>query len=253
MTELQFFHGLLYSWFALSGLVFVLLFFLSAPYGRHSRKGWGFEIPSTVGWVTMEMPAVVIPILCFALSSQKSNPVLIVFLLMWECHYIHRTFIYPFRMRMKGKTMAVSIAIMAFTSNIFIDYLNARWLFTLGPSYDLSWFYDPRFVLGFLCFVVGFGINLHSDNILRNLRKPGETGYKIPQGGMYRWVSCPNYLGELLEWFGFALATWSLPALAFAVWSFSNLTPRALTHHKWYREKFDGYPKERKALVPYIL
>ena len=31
-------------------------------------------------------------------------------------------------------------------------------------------------------FVAGMIINIHSDHILRNLRKPGETGYKIPRG-----------------------------------------------------------------------
>lgn len=29
---------------------------------------------------------------------------------------------------------------------------------------------------------VGWLMNVHSDHILRNLRKPGETGYKIPTG-----------------------------------------------------------------------
>lgn len=35
---------------------------------------------------------------------------------------------------------------------------------------------------GFLLFVVGMTINIHSDHILRSLRKPGETVYRIPQG-----------------------------------------------------------------------
>ena len=51
--------------------------------------------------------------------------------------------------------------------------------------------------------------------ILRNLRAPGETGYKIPVGGLFRWVSSPNYFGELLEWTGWAIATWSIPGVAF--------------------------------------
>jgi 3-oxo-5-alpha-steroid 4-dehydrogenase 1 len=32
-----------------------------------------------------------------------------------------------------------------------------------------------------------------------------------------------------------------------------NLLPRALSHHKWYNEEFDGYPPERKAVVPFVL
>ena len=85
-----------------------------------------------------------------------------------------------------------------------------------------------------------------------NLRKPGETGYKIPQGGFYRWVSAPNYFGELLEWLGWAIATWSLAGFSFLVYTAANLGPRAITNHKWYLEKFDDYPEERKALVPFL-
>lgn len=36
--------------------------------------------------------------------------------------------------------------------------------------------------LGFAGWLSGLIINIHSDNILRILRKPGETGYKIPRG-----------------------------------------------------------------------
>lgn len=35
---------------------------------------------------------------------------------------------------------------------------------------------------GSLLWLVGWLMNVHSDHILRNLRKPGETGYKIPTG-----------------------------------------------------------------------
>lgn len=44
-------------------------------------------------------------------------------------------------------------------------------------SYDSSWFSDPRFVAGAGLFFAGMAINIHSDGILRNLRKPGETGW----------------------------------------------------------------------------
>ena len=67
---------------------------------------------------------------------------------------------------------------------------------------------------------------------------------------MYRWISCPNYFGEIIEWIGWAIATWSLAGLAFALWTAANLVPRAYSHHQWYRESFTDYPPERKALVP---
>lgn len=38
---------------------------------------------------------------------------------------------------------------------------------------------------GSALWLVGWLMNVHSDHILRNLRKPGETGYKIPTGRIF--------------------------------------------------------------------
>jgi protein-S-isoprenylcysteine O-methyltransferase Ste14 len=65
-------------------------------------------------------------------------------------------------------------------------------------------------------------------------------------------VSSPNYLGEITIWLGWALATWSLPGLAFAFWTVANLLPRARANHTWYRQTFPDYPAERKALIPKV-
>ena len=96
--------------------------------------------------------------------------------------------------------------------------------------------------------------NLDSDAILRDLRKPGETGYKIPVGGAFTLVSGANYFGEIVEWTGYAIASgFALPAVAFAFFTFANTAPRAYHHHAWYREKFRGeYPPERRAVIPYV-
>lgn len=104
-----------------------------------------------------------------------------------------------------------------------------------------------------MLFFTGMAVNIHSDHILRNLRKPGETGYVIPRGGMFNFVSGANFFGEILEWWGYFLMSPSLPSLAFAVFTSSNIGPRALQHHKWYLQKFEDYPKNRKAIIPFIL
>ena len=92
-----------------------------------------------------------------------------------------------------------------------------------------------------------------SDHKLRRLRASTGDGYQIPYGGAYRWVSCPNYLGEIVEWAGWALATWSPAGLAFALYTVANLAPRAVDHHAWYHRQFPNYPAKRRALIPYIL
>ena len=65
-------------------------------------------------------------------------------------------------------------------------------------------------------------------------------------------MACPNYLGEIIEWAGFAIATWSLPGLAFALMTAANLVPRAGANWLWYRRTFPEYPPERKALIPRV-
>jgi 3-oxo-5-alpha-steroid 4-dehydrogenase 1 len=101
-------------------------------------------------------------------------------------------------------------------------------------------------------FGLGLAINMDSCNRLLRLprEKPGE--YSIPHGGLFRWVSCPNYLGEIVGWLGWALLTWSPAGLAFAAWTIANLVPRSRAHHSWYCEQFPDYPAKRKALVPGI-
>ena len=253
MTESQLHTTVLYSWFALSATVMLVLLFISAPYGRHSRGGWGPTLPSLVGWILMEAPAALV-ILAFYLTAPRPVGLTAwVFLLVWEVHYVHRAFIYPFRLKLTGKTMPLTVALMGVFFNGVNGYLNGRYFTALGPEVAASWLLDPRFICGLLLFGLGLWMNLYADQVLINLRGPGETGYKIPRGGPYRLVSCPNYLGEMIEWCGWALLTWSLPGLAFAAWTAANLLPRALTHHRWYKEKFPGYPRERKAVIPFLL
>jgi len=76
--------------------------------------------------------------------------------------------------------------------------------------------------------------------------------YFIPRGGLFNYVSSPNYLGEIMEWFGFFVMTINLGTFSFFIWTFVNLVPRAISNHKWYIEKFNDYPKERKILIPKI-
>lgn len=245
------------TWLVLAGLlvaagVFTALFFIRAPYGRHYRKGWGPTLSNRVGWVLMESPAVFGMALLFLIGSAPQTIPLILFLLMWEAHYLHRAFIYPFQIKDGRKQWPVTVLAMGFAFNLGNSIFNGRYLFTTSGGYSLSWLLDPRFLIGFGLFVTGFITNRWADRVLQDLRQPGETGYKIPYDGLYRWVSCPNYLGEIIEWIGWALATWSLPGLAFAIWTFANLAPRARSNHAWYHENFPEYPQERRALIPRI-
>lgn len=230
---------------------FVGLQFVVAPYGRHGRAGWGPTVPAWIGWLVMESPAPLLFAGVYLAGSHRGEFVPLLLLAMWQAHYLQRSFVYPFLMR-TGTRMPVAVMGLAIAFNVLNAFINARWVSELG-SYPVGWLADPRFLAGLALFIGGYWLNLYADRTLRQLRRPGESGYRIPRGGPYRWVSCPNYLGEIVEWTGWALATWSLAGLAFAVYTLANLAPRALANHQWYLEHFVDYPPRRRALVPYVL
>lgn len=252
MNERTFFDILLISWFALAFVVFIILFFVSAPYGRHARHGWGPTVNNKLGWITMEAPALLIFCGIFILGDNKITFSVLILLAMWLLHYTHRTFIYPLRLPILAKRIPLFIIASGIVFNMVNGYLNGRYIFTFSTGYSNEWLSDPRFITGLLLFLTGFIINYQADNTLRQLRQPDEYSYTISNAGLFRWISCPNYLGEIMIWSGWAIATWSLPGLAFAVWTFANLAPRARAHHLWYRKQFTDYPPERKALLPKV-
>lgn len=253
MTEATLHNTLVWAVFGLAVLTFASLLRFRAPYGRHyAGKGWGPTIPNKLGWVVMEFPAPVLFALIYALGQEAGKTIPLVLLGVWQCHYLNRTFAYPFRTRTSGKRMPVVVVLSGFVFNVLNAYINARFISHLG-EYGADWLADPRFIAGIVIFFGGFALNLHSDNILLRLRKDSGGGYSIPRGGGFRYVSCPNYLGEILEWGGWALATWSTAGLAFFVYAVANLGPRALSNHRWCRDRFDDYPADRKALIPGVL
>jgi 3-oxo-5-alpha-steroid 4-dehydrogenase 1 len=252
MKESMIYNSLLIASFALALIVFISLFFVVAPYGRHVRKGWGYSIGNKLAWVIMEAPSPIVFAVCALVGDVQFNVTGFVFIGLWETHYLHRAFIYPFSLRGAARRMPLSVVSFGVLFNFLNGYLNGRYIFNFSGGYADSWLYDPRFIIGVLLFISGYVINRQSDQELRSLRKPGESGYKISYARFFRWVSSPNYLGEITIWVGWAVATWSLPGLAFALWTAANLIPRARANHAWYRKNFTDYPPERKALIPGI-
>ena len=239
-----------WSWIAMAVGTLVLLFFVSAPYGRHIRKGWGPTLDHRIGWFLMECTSLFIFSYFFFEGALEKNWISYFFASLWILHYVNRALIYPLRQKGKRKEMPVAIALFGFLFNCVNGYFNGHFLGTIA-HYDLIWVQSPWFVGGVVLFFFGVAINLWADEKLFALKRQNKD-YQNPRGGLYEFISCPNYLGEIVEWLGFALMTLSLPALSFFIWTVANLAPRALAHNKWYREQFGDEPKGRKALFPFI-
>eukprot|EP00271_Cylindrocystis_brebissonii_P003316 TRINITY_DN14145_c0_g1_i1.p1 TRINITY_DN14145_c0_g1~~TRINITY_DN14145_c0_g1_i1.p1 ORF type:complete len:266 (+),score=16.19 TRINITY_DN14145_c0_g1_i1:35-799(+) len=252
-TNYAFYDGALLGMFILTAATLLGVSHVVAPYGRHFSNNWGPTLPSRLGWIVMESPPVWFGPLVFFSGQNSANFTSIVLIAIFELHYVQRAAIYPLRMKADGKRMPFLVAFLAFLFNVYNSYLQAFWIGHLA-SYPPDWLASPRFVIGSFIFLCGFCVNVWADSVLISLRKCSSDGsYKIPRGFLYEWVSCPNYLSEMVEWFGWALLTWSSSGFVFFLYTIANLAPRALQHHSWYRNKFDDYPEGRKALIPYLL
>ena len=256
----------LYDTLLLIGFVIAILIFLGNRYGtdkyggRFGESKSGFRLSSKMGWVLMEIPALIVFPIVFFMGSNATQTVPLFFLALWTFHYLNRAIVNPLLMRTapgSKNSFDPSVMIFGWVVLALHSYLNAAYISEYGSHYGPEWFQDPRFIAGVLIYIFGFTLNVYSDAILRNLRSknpsPDEPRYKIPFGGFFKWVSCPQYLGEIISFVGLAVMTWNLGAVFVVAVTAANLIPRALITHRWFNKNFDDYPKQRKAIFPYIL
>jgi 3-oxo-5-alpha-steroid 4-dehydrogenase 1 len=248
---MTFFNAIVIAWIALALALLPIQLFVTAPYGRHVRTGWGPNLPNRLGWFAMEAVSLVLFAGLFLAGPAPRSAPMWIFFALWVAHYTNRSLIFPWRTKTRGKTIPLAIVLGAVSFNLVNAGLNGFYLGSLA-HYSTTWLADPRFLIGLTIFIAGAATNIWADNKLIALRN-GDTGYAIPHGGLFEFISCPNLFGEIVEWCGFALMCWNLPALSFAIWTAANLVPRALSHHAWYRGQFANYPKARRAVIPFLL
>ena len=261
-----------------------------APFGRHVQDGkayrWWFgpQFDAKLSWFVFESPNLIWSWYCYCylrdseIMSSGSAATMVSFdnnqlqissnvmvLSLFTLHYVNRAVIYPLRMNSNSHRVPLLVTASATIVTMLNGYIQSFYLvrvyklppLTLPPS---SWI-NVQSWLGILVFVVGMIINIKSDAVLRNLRRQrnsdrdNQKTYYIPQHRLFTYISCPNFFGEILEWFGFAIASqFSLPAMAFFIYTASNLIPRGIAHHEWYKQKFEDYPLERKwAVIPFVV
>jgi 3-oxo-5-alpha-steroid 4-dehydrogenase 1 len=238
--------------FAATPLVFILLYFVTAPYGRHFRQGWGPSISARASWFFMELPAMVVIALTVLFDQRRATPLALVLLGLWEMHYIYRTCLFPLLMKDAGKRFPVLLILFAALFNSLNGYANGHFLAGFSLSSSSGLIPAVRVGFGMALFMAGFITHVRTDAELRGLRENGNGGYQIPRGGLFEYIASPNYFGEIVEWTGWALATWSLPGLAFALFTMANLVPRAHANRSWYLDTFPDYPRERKRVIPFV-
>jgi 3-oxo-5-alpha-steroid 4-dehydrogenase 1 len=234
--------------------VFVALHFVKAGYGYLYNPKFGFPVPNKVAWVLMEAPVFVAMWVLWYLGGASFNAVSLVLFSIIQIHYFQRSFIFPLLMRGKSK-MPLGIVALGFVFNTLNALMQGGWIFYLAPTdYYADWFSKPFIYIGAAIFFAGMVINWQADYIIRHLRKEGDTRHYIPRGGMFRYVSSANYFGELVEWTGFAIASWSWAGVVFVLWTFANLAPRSASLYKRYEKEFgeEFTALKRKRIIPFI-
>jgi 3-oxo-5-alpha-steroid 4-dehydrogenase 1 len=235
--------------------VFIALQYFKAGYGYLRTSKWGPSINNKLGWVIMEVPVFIAMLWGFIYTKSYTNIAVSVMTALMLIHYFQRSLVFPFLMKGKSQ-IPVAIVAMGAVFNLSNAYMQGGWLFHFAPEglYTIEWLKTPQFIIGTIIFIFGMVVNLHSDYIIRHLRKPGDTRHYIPKGGMFKYVSSANYFGEFTEWLGFAVLTWSYPGAIFCLWTFANLAPRAGSLYEKYTEEFgEEFTKlKRKRIIPFI-
>ena len=288
--EQLFHHRLCMGTLYLAPITFLFLRYVIPPNWGKTYKtllGPKFIVPPRIGWCLFEIPNIFWAAVCYyqrtqhsalptttistetAATMSQSLPLANTILLgLFVGHYVNRAIVYPLTLNPHSKPLPLEICLSANLYTNINGYMQAQSLcqFDIFPE-DYNITKSPQFIIGILIFVAGVAINWQSDDILRNLRSTskstssdttsakGSSHYVIPYGGFFRFVSCPHYLGELIEWAGFAVAcNHSLAAWSFVAFSAANLIPRAIAHHQWYLDKFkEDYPSlNRKAVIPFL-
>ncbi|XP_076972935.1 3-oxo-5-alpha-steroid 4-dehydrogenase 1 isoform X2 [Tamandua tetradactyla] len=219
LMEQRLLDALAYLQSGLGILCLPLVGHFGTSYGRYFSPSLSWRVPARSAWALQELPSLAVPLLVCARAPAERlqrwpNRVL---LAMFLVHYVHRALIFPFLIR-GGKPTPFFTWSLAFVFCAFNGYLQGTYL-SRYAAYDEGWVTGPRFLAG----------------------------------GLFEYVTAANYFGEVIEWFGFAIASWSIQGMAFAVFTFSFLLGRAKQHHQWYLEKFEDYPKCRKILIPFLV
>ncbi|OAJ38018.1 hypothetical protein BDEG_21987 [Batrachochytrium dendrobatidis JEL423] len=259
-TEQQLYSAVILYQCVITLIVFVNLLYISAPYGKFGRPGFGRMIQGKLAWPIFEsVPLYAFTVPCLWNGLELSSV---------------QSIIFPLRAP-SISPISIYVIFSGIAYNLTNGYLNGRWIGHFGAeSLSHTQITDIRFCIGVAMFIFGMYVNITCDNILFDLRRSnsrreadhnitgGEEGtdiqsrgyYAIPLRGWFAFVSSPHYLGEIIEWTGFAIAAPSPASILMLVFSCVNMVTRALKCHQWYKNKFgDRYPRNRMAIIPGIL
>ncbi|KAH6761952.1 3-oxo-5-alpha-steroid 4-dehydrogenase family protein [Perilla frutescens var. hirtella] len=163
-------------------------------------------------------------------------------------HFFKRLFEVMFVHKYSGfmeKETMVAISVSYFLYSAIMIYCQQLMLQLPEPSIDLKY-------IGIPIFLVGIGGNFYHHYLLSKLRSEGEKQYRIPKGGLFSLVVCPHYLFEIIGFWGISCISQTLYSISFSLGSTLYLMGRSYATRRWYHSKFEDFPKDVKAFIPFI-
>ncbi|RNF01021.1 3-oxo-5-alpha-steroid 4-dehydrogenase [Trypanosoma rangeli] len=283
---------------ALAATTYLVLRFVTvAPYGRYAESSQvHVAVPAPLSWALQECPTLLNVIYyllveypCHSLGGGCGQWMRLAFddplgeaahvvadglaslhvgLLLFVIHYVYRSLLYPLLIR-EGTPVPIEVMLCATLYCLFNGRLQLLANIRDGPAVSRfpldSKIHMTLLFVGSVVFFAGMWVNVCSDyGLLRLKAKPPKGTRKIPHGGLFKYVSCANFFGEIVEWCGYTLVVWSttaaskaeagLAACSFFLYVMANLLPRGRSHHAWYEKHFGSAYKalRRRVVIPYL-
>ncbi|XP_058105729.1 steroid 5-alpha-reductase DET2-like isoform X2 [Magnolia sinica] len=206
------------------------------------------KLSSRTGMLLLYTPAFLAGLASLGLSFVDQRPRSILLCSALTVHFLKRVLEVLFVHKYSGGMdldSAIVISLSYFLATVNAIYAQHMTLGMPDPPLDLEY-------AGVVLFLVGIAGNYYHHLLLQKLRGRDDKGYKIPKGGLFGLVICPHYLFEIMGFVGISFIAQTVFAFAFTLGTVGYLTGRSYATRKWYLSKFPNFPREVKALFPFV-
>jgi hypothetical protein len=213
------------------------------PYGKF-RTGAG--VNSRAGWALTYATPVFVYIALWVEGGLPQTPYHLAVFGAFLLHFVRRIFEVSFANSYSRPTPLRALVFIAFLYSgvgASCGFFQVR---TFGQPIS-----QPIFIIGVLTFAFGEVFNGYHHWLLARLRPLGVRIYTVPRRGLFGWVACAHYLGEILSFVGYAMMSNLLPVWGNAVVVTAYLSARANSTLNWYRREMPlQIPSGWRRLIP---
>ncbi|WOL19618.1 3-oxo-5-alpha-steroid 4-dehydrogenase 2 isoform X1 [Canna indica] len=211
------------------------------------KEAAGKRVSSRVGMLLFYTPALVAAVAAAYFLADASDRCRLLSLI-FSLHFFKRDFEVLFIHKYSGHIFVDITFIISMSYGMSVVCMTYSQYLTQGmqaPSLDLK-------NIGLVLASIGMIGNLYHHYILSTLRKEGEKGYKVPKGGLFGLVICPHYLFEITEYIGIFCISQTVYSFFYLIGTAVYLSGRSYATRRWYISKFDDFPRNVRALIPFV-